>query len=111
MKRKNNFWNICGLLTGVAAIFVGISLLKQEFYTVATLDELKFGADFYTEMYDVTRRIHALLTNINDLIEYVKTGFGYLFVFGGIIDICVFASKLSFTENKPTAATSFHENE
>ncbi len=97
-KQKNDLWNVIGILTGILAIIVGIWFLKQRFFEPASLESMTFGADFYTEIYKASRRIHGMLTNINDFIEYVKKGFGWSFIFFGLVDICVFASKLQLPE-------------
>ena len=49
-----------------------------------------FGADFYTEMYSVTRNIGSA---INKAYVAIMGAFGWLFIIGGIIDICVFGHK------------------
>ena len=100
LKDKRNIWHIIAMLAGVVAIIVGVWFLDRKFYSVSMLDELKFGADFYTEMYNASRRIHGVVGHINDLIEYVKKGIGFAFIFGGIADICFFGSKLNFAKNE-----------
>ena len=55
------------------------------------LISIRFGADFYTEMYDVTQDVgRAINRAINDLIRAV----GWLIVSLGAIDICFFVYKL-----------------
>lgn len=88
------------MLVGVAAVFVGVWFLQRQFYEATSLDTAVFGADFYTEIYEANRRIYGMLSHINDFIEYVKKGFGFTFIFGGIVDICVFGSKLSFKKQE-----------
>ena len=108
---KRNIWYLCGILVGVAAIVIGFCFLQRKFYDPQYLDSIKFGADFYTEIYNANRRIHALLGNINDLIEYVKKGFGITFILAGAIDICVFGSKLRFCKIKSPAQEISSEKE
>lgn len=100
LKDKRNIWYLCGMLAGVAAIVIGICFLNRRFYDVTELEKISFGGDFYTEIYNASRRIHALLGHINDFIEYVKKGFGFTFILGGVVDICVFGSKLNIVKNE-----------
>lgn len=103
LKDKRNILYIIAMLTGVAAIIIGIWFLNRQFYGSASLDEIKFGADFYTEIYNANRRIYGMLSHINDFIEYVKKGFGFTFILGGVVDICVFAGKLNFCKPESPA--------
>lgn len=96
-KEQSKDWNPD--LVGVVAIGIGIWFLQRKFYSVTSLNEITFGADFYTEIYNASRRIHNVVGHINDLIEYVKKGIGFGFIFGGIIDICVFGSKLNLASS------------
>ena len=91
---RKNIWNLLGMLVGVAAIIVGIVFLQREFYGASMLDDIAFGGDFYTEIYNAARRIHGLLTHLNDFIEFVKRGFAWTFIFFGCVDICVFGHRL-----------------
>jgi len=102
LEDKRNIWYLCGMLVGVAAIIIGIWFLDRQFYDVTELDTISFGGDFYTEIYNASRRIHGVLGHINDFIEYVKKGFGFTFILGGIVDICVFGSKLNFIKKEET---------
>lgn len=97
---KRNIWYLCGMLAGVAAIIIGIWFLDREFGAVIQLDDLSFGGDFYTEIYNASRRIFALLGHLNDFIEYVKKGFGFTFILGGVVDVCVFGSKLNIAKKE-----------
>ena len=94
---RKNIWNLLGMLVGVAAIIVGIVFLQREFYGASMLDDIAFGGDFYTEIYNAARRIHGLLTHLNDFIEFVKRGFAWTFIFFGCVDICVFGHRLCST--------------
>lgn len=97
LNNKANIWNLLGIIIGVVAIVIGIVFLKRQFYDVSEIGKITFGADFYTEMYDVGRRIYNLLGHINDFIEYVKSGFGFSFILFGALDIILFGRKI--TEN------------
>ena len=100
LEDKRNIWYLCGMLAGVAAIIIGIWFLDRQFYGSSELDKISFGADFYTEIYNASRRIYGMLSHINDFIEYVKKGFGFAFILGGVVDICVFGSKLNIVKKE-----------
>lgn len=95
---KRNIWYLLGMLAGVAAICIGAGFLKVQYHDVTGLSEITFGADFYTEIYNASRRIYGVLGHINAFIEYVKKGFGYTFILAGVIDICAFGSKLNLAK-------------
>ncbi len=98
LKDKRNIWYLLGMLVGAAAIVVGILFLEQQYYSSSSLDSITFGADFYTEIYNASRRIYSRLGLINDVIEYVRSAFGWMFIFFGLVDICVFGSRLQFPQ-------------
>ena len=95
-ERKNIMTNnskkiasIIGIIVGVTIIIVGFSLQDTSNYSIG--ESIKFGADFYTEMYDVTKDVgRAINYAINDLICAI----GWLIVSIGAIDICFFVYKL-----------------
>ena len=47
---------IIGIVLGIVLLIVGINLTKVEIYSIGTYD-MRFGADFYTEIYDVTQDV------------------------------------------------------
>ena len=47
---------IIGIVLGIVLLVVGINLTKVEIYSIGTSD-MRFGADFYTEIYDVTQDV------------------------------------------------------
>ena len=100
LKDKRNILYLIAMLAGLAAIVIGIWFLDRQFYGSSSLDEITFGGDFYTEIYNANRRIYGMLSHINDFIEYVKKGFGFTFILGGIVDVCVFGSKLNFIKSE-----------
>ena len=60
-------------------------------YSTYIGESYTFGADFYTEMYGITKNVgHA----INNMHRNIMDAFGKFFIVGGLIDICVFGSKL-----------------
>ena len=96
LENKKDIWYIIAMLVGVVAIVIGIWFLQRELYSLHSLADITFGGDFYTEIYKASCRVYDVASNINDL---VKKGIGFSFIFGGIIDICVFGSKINFASN------------
>lgn len=47
---------IIGIIAGIVILIVGINLMDVDVYSVGEYS-MKFGADFYTEIYDVTRDV------------------------------------------------------
>ena len=78
--------SIIGIIVGVIIIIIGFSLQDTSNYSIG--ESIKFGADFYTEMYDVTKDVgRAINYAINDLICAVS----WLIIAIGAVDICFFA--------------------
>lgn len=98
---KKNVWIKAGLAVGVVCIIVGVIFLfgfkDKPFYGVSEdsgtirLGTAKFGADFYTEIYESTT---FAANAVKGVYEMLSTCFGALFVLAGAIDVCVFGSKL-----------------
>jgi hypothetical protein len=81
--------SIIGIVIGVIIIIIGFSLQDTSNYSIGK--SIKFGADFYTEMYDVTKDVgRAINYAINDLICAIS----WLIISLGAIDICFFVYKL-----------------
>lgn len=47
---------IFGIIAGIAILIVGINLMKADVYFIGK-SGMRFGADFYTEIYDVTQDV------------------------------------------------------
>lgn len=47
---------IFGIIAGIAILIVGINLMKADVYSIGK-SGVRFGADFYTEIYDVTQDV------------------------------------------------------
>ena len=97
MKKKVNFFCIIGILVGLAAIYAGYTLL--EMYPGYSGNDIKFGADFYTEIYKAVRIVES---NLQWVAKITRQGFGYLLMLLGATDICFFGYKL--TDRQPTPA-------
>ena len=130
--------SIIGIVLGIAIIIVGFCVQGinvdaggHESYGTPTIGSyIKFGADFYTEMYAVTqnvgdavnsanKNIHGAVNNaqrnICGAIEKACDAIGWLIVAIGLVDIAYFSYKMASSEEKtlkntcdfvPTAAVS-----
>lgn len=82
---------VIGILVGIAIMIVGFCLQDTSTYSIGEYN-MKFGADFYTEIYDVTGDVgRAINYAINDLICAI----GWVIISLGAIDLCYFAFKLA----------------
>ena len=76
---------IAGMIVGLVIIIIGICLHNAAIYSVGK--HIQFGADFYTEMYAVTK-------DVGRSIQYtINEAVGWLIICLGAIDICLFADK------------------
>jgi ribosomal protein L40E len=89
---------ILGIVVGIAIIIIGFSVQDTSSYGIGK--PIEFGADFYTEIYDVTKDVgHAINWTIRDLISAV----GWLIVSLGAFDVCYFISKMANIKNDEKA--------
>ena len=78
--------SLIGMVVGIIIIIIGFCLQNTSTYAIG--ESITFGADFYTEMYAVTKDAsHAINLAINDLICAVS----WLIIAIGAISICFFA--------------------
>ena len=78
--------SIIGMILGVIIIIIGFCLQDTSNYAIG--ESIRFGADFYTEMYAVTKDVgNAINYAINDLIYAVS----WLIIAIGAVNICFFA--------------------
>ncbi|MCL2695235.1 MAG: hypothetical protein FWE69_02795 [Clostridiales bacterium] len=96
---KLNIWSLIGLCAGIFAIVMGIVVMAAKASDGAS--SMKFGADFYTEIYYAS---HNMSWNLSRLIKAVKLGFGSLLLFFGIIDVCYILSRIA--KDKPILQVS-----
>ena len=95
MKIKNNVFAIIGMLLGLAMVLMGIILFIDSFGSVFYGANYKFGADFYTEIYDVTTDIGYAIDAVYSIVLTVSGGF--LILFGAGI-VCFFGIKLDISD-------------
>ena len=97
---KKQTASIIGIVLGIAIIIVGFCVqgISTERHTTTIGSNIKFGADFYTEMYDVTRDVGHAINNakntIGDAVEGVCDAIGWLIVAIGLFDIAYFSYKM-----------------
>lgn len=81
--------SIIGIIVGVIIVINGFCLQDTSNYSIG--ESIRFGADFYTEMYSVTKDVGRAINNaINDLICAIS----WLIISLGAINICFFVYKL-----------------
>ncbi len=88
-------FSIIGILVSIAVIITGIILCDE--YVSTYVMSAEFGADFYTYIYDATRKV-AILSG--ETATAVYHGFGYLLIGIGSIAFCAFGVSLSPTKPK-----------
>ncbi len=92
---KNKIFNIAGMIVGAAMIITGIYFLSHPY--TSSVGTAEFGADFYKYMYRAAARA---ANNVSTLYTRLSVFAGLLFIYAGIIDICVFGIMLHF-KKKP----------
>ena len=74
-----------GIILGIGIILLGFKVKDSD--VGDTPDTAKFGADFYTEMYGVTREV---AKNVRYGNEALVEGIGWFLIAFGAADICLF---------------------
>lgn len=109
---KKQLWLKAGFVVGVLAILIGIYFMGTYKDTVfygspdsfsggtLHLGTAKFGADFYTEIYESTTFAGNAVKGVYELLG---AAFGMLFILIGAIDVCVFGVKLAEYKPAPQA--------
>lgn len=102
-----------GILVGFILIIIGLNVRTPEVYKIG--EDIAFGADFYTEIYDVTRDVGGA---VNIATKNICNAIGWLIFAIGAFDICFFLRKMfdvdccksvgaqMETESVPSAANS-----
>ena len=83
--------SIIGIVLGIVIIIVGFCVMNPETYTVGD-PFIKFGGDFYTEMYDVTREVGGA---VQRAYKNICNAIGWLIVAIGLVDIAYFICKMA----------------
>ena len=115
---KKQLWLKAGFVVGVLAILIGIYFMGTYKDTVfygspdsfsggtLHLGTAKFGADFYTEIYESTTFAGNAVKGVYELLG---AAFGMLFILIGAIDVCVFGVKLAEYKPAPQAQSAAPE--
>ena len=82
------FFKALGIIVGVAAIIVGL-VFAFDTSTQYIGSSIEFGGDFYTEQYNVSRRVGEA---VNDTYVAIRQGFGWLFILGGAFTVAFFGA-------------------
>lgn len=109
--------NMIGIIVGIVIIIIGFCVqgtqIDSSAYSFGSGPEIgksiKFGADFYTEMYDVTKDVGLAVNSANRTIsgavnhaqsnictamEQVCDAIGWLIVVVGLLNVCHFLPKV-----------------
>lgn len=78
-----------GMLVGFILIIIGLNVRTPEVYKIG--EDIAFGADFYTEIYDVTRDVGGA---VNIATKNICNAIGWLIFAIGAFDICFFLRKM-----------------
>ena len=94
------FFKALGIIVGIVAFCAGLFFVFDT-GTQYIGSSIEFGGDFYTEQYNVTRRVGEA---VNDTYVAIRQGFGWLFILGGAFTVAFFgAMKVS---DEPTVASA-----
>lgn len=127
---KKQLTNTIGIIVGVIIIIIGLCIqgtsIEASPYSSSVFREIgkdiSFGADFYTEIYDITKDVGIAVnfaqagiagalnntqTNICNAVESICKAIGWLIVVIGAFDICYFLKSLceSNDNNPPNSYT------
>ena len=94
--------SIIGIVLGIAIIIIGVCVQGISVDAGGAdvgSSYMQFGADFYTEIYDVTRdvgiAVNRAQTNICGAVESVCDAIGWLIIVIGLFDIAYFVCKMA----------------
>lgn len=85
MNKKENMWSLSGIIIGIIIIIFGIIILCKK---------AEFGADFYTEIYNI-----------------VRLGFGLLLLSLGMTDVFLFGRNLYELDSSETVIKNSKDDE
>lgn len=99
MKNHKATASLVGILVGIIIIIIGLCVqgISVNAYRTDIGEDIKFGADFYTEIYAVTQDVGAAINSLKytvaTAVESVCDAIGWMIVSLGAIDVCFFAYK------------------
>ena len=94
---KNKTTKVLGIMVGIGIICLGTTLLSVDLSTIGK--SISFGADFYTEIYDVTQDVGRA---VNQMIRSIHKCSGWGLITIGAITTINYLDKLvdSFSAEK-----------
>lgn len=95
---KKTITSYMGVAVGIAIIIIGFSVMNPETFLLGERDSyglIKFGGDFYTEIYHLTYQVG---DQVQKSYVNICNAIGWLIVSIGAFDICYFLAKSSDTE-------------
>lgn len=88
------FFCIIGIMAGIWMFVSGVFLAGNEWLYHDNPEEMKFGADYYTDQYSVTRDIAINTNRMGARIGYMSQYLGFTICGLGIVIACYFGIKL-----------------
>ena len=91
MWKKKKTWDILGILLGLSILLVGIVFMvtPPESYRANSVDDISFGADYYTEQYNATRvtvnNTAVTANNLREIGQALAHYVGFFFIALGIL--------------------------
>lgn len=112
---KASRWYIIGIAVGIASILFGIIMLINtagDHYSSMIDSYVKYGADFYTDVYGATARAANVL---RFQYEMLRTSICAAFILAGATEISIFSALIEkhkkITENKTASHEGVHSVE
>lgn len=90
--RKSNIWDIFGMIASLGLIIIGFVYYTDYSGGYYGKPNLAFGADFYTEMYNVTKDTYTAVVSTRSILS---EGFGLLFMAAGVFLFLIFGKRLT----------------
>ncbi len=88
------FYNSAGAFIALILMIIGLIAWTNYEYFGYYYEELRFGADFYTEIYDVTQSARNAISNVGDTIMGIYNTIGAIVTFASILMLLYFAKKI-----------------
>ena len=101
MKQRQAIPCIIGMIVGIVIVIAGFCVMNPNKSSIG--QHITFGADFYTEIYDVTREVGGA---VNTATQSICKAIGWLIVALGAIDFCYFLSKMIGLNPKKKSETA-----
>ena len=92
--------SLIGIAAGIFIIYIGMTLNPYASSTDAIGESIKFGADFYTEIYSVTQDVGEAVNSVVHSINNVCICLKWLVKSIGIFDVCFFSYTLFAPKQK-----------